>query len=211
MVEIHIFDKVDDLQRLLDKWPRETIASARRALQRAGIAMRHESLNRLRKQLRMKESTLKNRHMKLHKVVTIGGSIGSLEAVISYSKKPIPMLEFVRGNKNPIPQKGIPVKRRRKLKVEVVPGRRRTLQSAFIQTVKSKQVFKRIKAQARFKTQSIPSVGEQVFGKKMHIPITQRGIGMFQRVFKHEMRVRTSDIVKTFDSSQAALRRHNLI
>lgn len=211
MVEIHLFDKIDGLEDLLVKYPKEIVASARRALQRASIAMRHESLQRLRKQLKIKESTLKNKHIRLHKVVSIGGSLGTLEAVIAFSKQPIPMLEFVKGSKNPVKQKGIPVKRRKRIKVEVVPGRKRTMQSAFIQTVKSKQVYKRIKATQRFKKQSIPSVGEQVFGKGMYIPISKKGIATFHRVFKHEMRVRSGQIVSTFNQRQAALRRHNKI
>ena len=71
-----------------------------------------------------------------------GGGIGSVEAAVHFLTRPLPILLFVKGSK-PVAAKGIRVKARRRLTVEIQPGKKLKIQSGFIQRVKSLQVFKR--------------------------------------------------------------------
>ena len=86
--------------------------------------------------------------------------LNQIYSSVNTSSKPISLIHFVRGQKAPIPQKGIAVARRKKVVVEVTPGRKVKLQTAFI--AKSRrggavQVFRRDNNDKLIK-QSVPSV-----------------------------------------------------
>lgn len=85
--------------------------------------------------------------------------LNQIYSSVNTSNKPISLIHFVRGQKAPIPQKGIPVARRKKVVVEVTPGRKVKLNTAFI--AKSRrggavQVFRRDHNDKLIK-QSVPS------------------------------------------------------
>lgn len=86
--------------------------------------------------------------------------LSSIFAHIRTSNKPISLIHFVRGKKEPANQKGIPVKRRKKLKVQIMRGKTETRPHSFIQRAKGNiQVFNRGSGR-NIKKQSVPSVFE---------------------------------------------------
>lgn len=86
--------------------------------------------------------------------------LSSIFAHIRTDNKPVSLIHFVRGKKEPANQKGIPVKRRKKVKVQIMRGKTETRPKAFIQRVKgSVQVFNRGSGRT-MKKQSVPSIFE---------------------------------------------------
>lgn len=85
--------------------------------------------------------------------------LNQIYASVNTSSKPISLIHFVRGQKVPSQQKGIPIARRKKVVVEITPGRKIKLNKAFI--AKSSRggaihVFRRDNADKLIK-QSVPS------------------------------------------------------
>lgn len=164
--------------------------AAKTAINRAVMSMRKESTKLIPKEIRLKPTNLKERYIKLRKAQ--GSVIAGLVGVISYLDEPTPLLEFVRGSKDPIKMKGIKIKDRKKLRIEIRPGKKFVLRRAFIQKVSSKQVFKRPKGGDNFKKQSAPSVGYIVMHRKLHELIAEEGQRSFQKNFRHELAFRLS-------------------
>ena len=104
------------------------------------------------------------------------------------------MLEFVRGAKTPIQQKGVKVKRRRKLKIEIKPGRKVILAHAFIQRVRTLQVFKR-KNERRLAKQGIHSVAQEVFRSYKASRIAEEGLKKFESEFQRDWDIRLQGLI----------------
>lgn len=163
-------------------------ASTRHAINRTLITMRFQAIQQLRKQIDIKSSTLRNRHIRIHKAA--GTSFDRLQGVISFNTTPVPLIEFVKGSKEPANQKGMAVKDRPRLKVQIRPGKKFTLKKAFIQKVKTKQVFSRASGQREFKKQAITSVGYIVMERGIGRNLADLGAQRFRVVFLADLRAR---------------------
>jgi hypothetical protein len=162
---------------------REIVSAAKRAINKSLVTMRKESLGMITEKVKVKPSELRKRFIELERA----GSHGSeLEGALAFSKEPLHLLRFVKGSKDPIEQKGIPVKRRRKLRVEIAPGQRILLKHAFIQTANSPQVFKR-GAGGKLKRQSAPSIGFMVEERSLGERIAAMGQDRLVDVLLQEM------------------------
>lgn len=191
-----------DLEHFLNQFKtKDVVQAGRRAINRTVVGVRQKSLNEIRKGFNIKERDLRKR-MDMQKAQ--GNSLGKMEGSVGYSEKPIDMMSFVKGSKDPIKQKGIPVKKRRKLKVEIRKGQPKTLKKAFIQKSKTggSQVFKSKRAQGkgnptRFKKQGTRSVASMVnelgYGNKF----TKYAGRRFEREFLRELQTRAKGIVKS--------------
>lgn len=180
------------------------VQSARRAINRTVQGVRQKSVDDIRKRLNVKEKDLRKR-MRFSNAK--GATLKELEGNVSYSETSLPMMLFVKGSKQVIQQKGIAVKKRRKLKFEVAKGKTFTAQSSFIQKNKRKksnggtetfgaQVFRGRRGEG-FKKQAIASIGAMV---------SKRGLGerfqayageRFQKEFARELNIRAKGIVNT--------------
>lgn len=161
--------------------------AVQRAMNKTVVSIRGHALVEIRKRLNLKESTLRKQYVSIERAVGKGQTLGSLSAAVVFSGRPIPLLLFVKGNKNVIEQKGIPVKRRRKLKVQVVPGKTVTLNGAFIQKgPKSIQVFRRNK-RGGFVAQSVPGVAHTVSRKGILYNIRRRANTRFRTALDQEI------------------------
>lgn len=86
-----------------------------------------------------------------------GRGVGEVYSVLRTNDKPVSMIHFVRGQKTPAIQKGIKVKKRKKLKVAITRGNVRPLAGAFILKAKgSVQVYRRVGGTLH--KQSVPSL-----------------------------------------------------
>jgi len=107
-----------------------------------------------------------------------GSSIPYMEAKVIFSARPIPMLDFVSGQKGIIKQKGIKVKRRRKLSATVYRGKKIQLKGAFIQKKNTTQVFKGKRGDG-FKKQGVPSLAH-TFTQEKVIKQSIMGFALFE-------------------------------
>jgi hypothetical protein len=150
----------------------------RRALKRGLLAMKTESIKEIKKTLKITNKDLKESF----RLSAPQGDRIFMHADIGYSSASLPMLPFVRGARSPIKQKGISIKRRRKLKVEIVPGRKTLLKGAFIQVVRGRLgVFKRRKGGTRTQlvSQRVHSIVYEVFKGDKPDAIATRGYTVF--------------------------------
>lgn len=155
-LDIQIYVDLDDIMMTLGTMDRKAVnRAAKRAINRALSSVRQTAFDSIRARLNIKEKSLRDRYVRMRKASV--DMFGAVSGELEFSAESIPMIEFVKGSKEPIEQKGIKVKKRRKLKVEIAKGKRFVLKKAFIQRVHSKQVFKR--PTKGFKKQGISSVG----------------------------------------------------
>lgn len=164
--------------------------AAKAAINRAVTSMRKESTKLIPKEIRLKSTNLKERYIRLKKAQ--GSVISGLVGEIAYLDEPVPLIEFVRGSKAPIKQAGIKIRQRRKLRIEIRPGKRFVLRRAFIQKVNTTQVFKRVPKGKDFKKQGAPSVGFVVMKRNIHLEIAKAGQLSFQKNFTSELAFRLS-------------------
>lgn len=116
-------------------------------------------------------------------------SLNQTYASVNTSSKPISLIHFVRGQRVPTPQLGIPVAKRKKVVVEVSPGRKIKLNKAFI--AKSSRggaihVFKRDNANKLIK-QSVPSAWVVMGKPEVQRAISKIGFERYQIEFKRNL------------------------
>ena len=82
--------------------------------------------------------------------------LGEIHSIIRVSSKPISLIHFVKGDKTPMDQRGIPVSKRTLLKVQITRGNTRKMKKVFIARANnSVQVYRK---QMTMRKQSIPSL-----------------------------------------------------
>lgn len=167
-------------------------ASARFAVNRTLLTLRKESIQKITSVLKISPRTLREKYIDIQKAK--GSRLSEVFGIISFSGAPIPLIEFVRGNSDVAPQKGIPIKNRRKVRVEITPGKRFVVPHAFIQRVHSTQVFKRGKNQG-FKKQGIRSVGSTVITRGIAKDLVAIGQQRFREVFLADLKARIAGYV----------------
>ena len=143
----------------LKRFTHQEVKRANRlAINRALITVRTVAARRLSEKVNLKVNFIRDRYMRL-KRVQASDPISTAEGTVSFSTKPIPMIYFVVGAKKPISQLGKRVDKRRKLRVQVMRGKRTTLPHSFIMRSgrAGYQVFTRTKG--TLKLQRTRSVG----------------------------------------------------
>jgi hypothetical protein len=169
------------------------VQAARRAINRSLISTRKESIAEIKKKLKMKTGEIKERTKMLK---ARGSKLHSLEGKLIFSGIPVPLLTFVRGNKDVIQLKGKKIKNRRKLRAEVTPGKRFIVKGAFIQRARTKQVFKGKKKRG-FKKQGAPSIGHIVREKEVGNVLARFGAKRFRDIFLDEVDKRIRGVFKS--------------
>ncbi len=113
--------------------------------------------------------------------------LASIFATIGTSKKPISLIHFVKGAKVAPRQAGIPVNKRKPVKVQINPGRTVTLPRAFIQEARgSVQVFRRGKGGKLIK-QSIPAINMVLRKEAVRDRIYKEAREIYQRRLMHNI------------------------
>jgi hypothetical protein len=168
--------------------------SIRYSIGKALIAGRAQAAKGLRERLNIKSSAVKE---KIGMTKPKAGSLASLEGVLSFEDVPLPILDFVKGSKDVIKQKGISIKKRRVLRVEITKGKTWKMKGAFIQKVKSQQVFRRGKS-GKFYKQSAPSIAHFVEQQRLKVPIIRKMKDVFRNNLKNQYEYRIQrEIAKT--------------
>lgn len=186
-LNISITSNVVDAIAAMEKIPDKIVWDATRAsINRAMVTGRKEAGKTLRERLNVKSRDMKKK-TKITKAK--GSSLRSLEGVLSFDDTPQPLIDFVRGNKNLIKQKGVKIKKRRKIKVEITRGKKFHLKGGFIQKARSKQLFKRGKSGGFYK-QSAPSIGEFIMRKQFKHPVVKAMRVSFNKNLKNQVEFR---------------------
>lgn len=159
------------------------VAASKRALNRTLLTLRKESIKEITQKIRVKPAELRSRYIRLEKA---GQGANVLEAALVFSGESLHLLKFVRGNKEPIKQAGISVKRRRKLRVEITPGKAFVLKGGFIQKANSAQVFRRGKGRGLIR-QTAPSIGFMVLNRGIGETIKSIGQMRLSRALASEL------------------------
>ena len=130
--------------------------------------------------------------------------VGQLE----FQSRGLALIEFVRGSKSPTEQKGIKVKSRRKVRVEVKPGRKYVVRGGFIARTQARgiQVFKRTRKNRRdLLMQTTPSLGQLLLRdtkNKIAATLQTRGAQLFRKNFMQDLEFRVSDTFKRIQSNR---------
>lgn len=127
------FDKAfTELDTWLKKAETKVLAKAiKRTLSKKAVTVRNLWGEELKRVIRLTPSLIK-RKLLIRK--RLAGGVRAMEVNIGTDKRedPLSMISFIRGSKKPRNQKGIAVKRRGKVKTEVIPGRVINQKSAFV-------------------------------------------------------------------------------
>lgn len=183
-LDISITSNVVDAITAMEKIPDKIVWDATRvSINRAMVTGRKEAGKTLRERLNVKSRDMKQK-IKVSKAR--GGNLRSLQGVLSFDDTPMPLIDFVRGNKNLIKQKGVKIKKRRKLKVEITRGKKFVIKGGFIQKARSKQLFKRGSSGGFYK-QSAPSVGEFIMRKQFKFPVAKAMRQSFRKNLKNQV------------------------
>jgi hypothetical protein len=129
---------------------RVTTAALKKTYRQARKVMLDEAAKEIMKVRKLKKSELINKDQKktfLYTLDKLKGKLHELSITLMVSSRSPSLLRFVRGNKEPRNQKGIKPSRRKKVIVEVTPGKRQKLDKGFI--VKGKYNQKIVAQHAR--------------------------------------------------------------
>lgn len=131
-IEFNVMSNLDELNVWIAQLTNRGLSQAtKRSMIRTKPTMKKESVLMVKKYRKAKSRAITDRFKFKSKLN--GNVLSNYEINMEIERKPIRILEFIKGKKEAQKKRGIPVRKRRKLKVEVVPGRARRLPSAFIE------------------------------------------------------------------------------
>jgi hypothetical protein len=165
--------------------------SVRYSIGKALIAGRTQAAKGLRERLNIKSGDVKK---KIGMTKPKASSLASLEGILSFDNAPLPLLQFVKGSKDVIQQKGIKIKKRRVLKVEISKGKVFKMRGGFIQKVRSTQVFRRGR-RGGFKKQSAPSIAHFIEQENLKIPVIRAMKDSFRANIKNQYEFRLNRLI----------------
>ena len=160
----------------------------RLALNKMIVSVRLESIRRTKIHFKLKTKPIKDR-MRITRAR--GGNIKTLVATLSIQDRPLNLLLFKTGNKEPKSQKGLRIKNRPRVKVQVRPGKKVLLKKAFVQTGRGNKnfIFRRRSSKSRpIVKQTAPSLhilfSRPVFRAPIEEFAKRRYLIEFERAYK---------------------------
>lgn len=196
--KIDIKENIMEAYNAFDKLKRSEVSkAARRAINRTLVTLRKESIQTIKKDLRIQSSVLKNKYIWIDK--PRGKGLKDLGGAVVFQSRGLQLIDFLRGTKAATEQKGIPFRRRKKVRAEVTPGKRFVVSGGFIAKTSSKglQIMKRDKnTKGHLLMQTAPSLGSLLLNEKKKIGATlqSRGAQIFQDNFARELNYRLQSL-----------------
>jgi hypothetical protein len=204
--KVEIKNNIQDAFHAFSQLKRVEIArAAKRAINRTLTTLRKESVPVIKQELNIKSSVLKS-YISLQKAE--GRGFADLSGSLVFQSRGLALIDFVRGSKQPTQQKGVAVKRRKKVKVQVKPGRTYVVRGGFIANTQSRglQVFKRTKAnRSHLLMQTTPSLGQLLLRdtkNKIAATLQTRGAQLFQANLIKDLEFRVSDTFKRMQANR---------
>ena len=131
-IEVNILDNLNEVGIWLKDLGEKGLATAtKRAMLKTRPTFVRESRNQLKNFKKINNKAINDRFVITKKLD--GNLINKFEINLAILSKPIRAIKFIKGRKVRQAKKGIKVKRRRKLKIEVKPGKVSRLKNAFIE------------------------------------------------------------------------------
>lgn len=131
MLKITVKNDIDKLAEFLDEFQQRALVKATRmAMNRSVMSLRTQANRMAREERKLKQGDINKDYFKITKAS--GNNLGTLHASLEISGKPMSLIRFVLGPAEKFSQAGIKIADRRKVKVEVKPGRKVELKGAFI-------------------------------------------------------------------------------
>lgn len=198
-LKVNIDHNFHDLAQMMDELGNKDIgSSARTAINKALTRGVSVVVKQLRKDINLKSTGTKKR---IKVIKAKGSQMHRMEGVMIFSGTPIQLLEFVVGNKSPIKQKGIKVRKRRKLKVRFKPGKTIHVKGGFIQDVRSKQVFRRRSQGRKLRKLSTSSLAVVAFRQPRLKILENTLLKRFDRIFDQQIRWRHGKTTAKYSKS----------
>jgi len=201
MINIDISHNFDAIEDFFNNFQQSVATNAvRAAMNKTLRTARSNSLKIVHKNLAL-NSKVKKRTAFKREMTFVNKAKGSnpynMQASLVFSGIPMPLLWFVTGAPDITKQKGIKVKKRKKVKAQVFKGKKFIVKKAFIQKVNSKQIFKRT-SKGKFAKQGVPSLAHFIKHRKMIKQIKKMMLEEFSKQLKNQMSYRMDkEIQKT--------------
>jgi len=185
-IDLSILDNLDEVNVWIKVLTNKGLSAATKSSMKRTIPQMGKSSREMVKKYRKTSSTKINARFKFVKKLGTN-DINKMEVIQKISKKPLRMIDFVKGKRERQKKKGVEVKKRRKLKAEIIPGRVRRLKGAFIEKGRggTLMVLRRQGKEAR------PT--ERWAGPPIH---SLFGIDRFMKPVEREIGVRYKDIFR---------------
>lgn len=169
ILEISLDRDIKEIDAFFDdlKFKAITLA-ARQGINRAATRVRTLATKEIRKRRKLKLKDVKQR-ISIRKAK--GTNLAMLEAKITFSGIPLPLILFILGTKSPKVQK-LPNPRRKSRRFEVIKGQKKGKRGLFVQKAKRGKLRFRVFRRGNpsdvsqgFKAQSVPSIAELLRSK----------------------------------------------
>ena len=195
-LDIDIFDNLDAMRHVFNsKSHKAAVKAAKRGANRARMAMRTRGAKLIREKKNIKASVLKRKY--IFDKPANGSSLTSIKASVTFSGKPMELIDFVVGPKKPAKQKGISPDKRKPLKVRINKGRTKQLKRGFIlktqrgsigkvSPANKLQVFVRTakgKAKDALKIFNVKSIGSFIGRRTIRSKVRKAGEVAFRKNF----------------------------
>lgn len=191
-------DAINKTANFLNKVHREAIPKAMRvSIKKTIPTYKKAAVDEVFKRYKLRKGAI-GRLMKT-KTITRGKDIDTYFGVVDIKKKTINLIEFVKGSKKPRAQGGIPVGKRKGIKIEIKRGNVIRGRDRFIVRTKGRNsVFRRFadaKSTGRgkqrtgrpMKRQSVPSPTKIFKELKVRTPMSNEIGKKFQKQFEHQL------------------------
>lgn len=189
-MKVNIDTNFHDFKDMMDDLGNRDIgASARTAINRAMTRGQSQVVKQLKKDINLRSTPIKDR---ITIIKAKGTMMHKMEGVMIFSGNPIPLKEFVIGPKTNIEQKGIKIRKRRKIKVKFKPGKTIKVAGAFIQKVNSQQLFRHKGKGRRVRKLAASSLAVIAFRQPRRKRLEDTLMGRFDKVFKQQLQWRHS-------------------
>lgn len=176
----------------------DIVNAARASLNNAIRRGRVKGTQIIKRRVNLKPSEIRKR-IQIER--SMGGILRDLQAALVFSGDPISMRNFVVGKKTAIEQKGIPIKKRRKLKARVKYGQTIKLAGAFLQIGASgnKQVFRHRGKGRKMRKISTKSLAKIILEERINANLKAIVNKRMEREFARQIQWRWSKAYANFN------------
>lgn len=188
-IKIDLEHNLADLTKTFKEVEKAVPQAAKMALRRALKTMVDVSQKKVRERYRLQRKIIVKKHF-IESTKLQGSTLSAMrgfEANLGILDKKISLINFVKGSKSPRKQQGVKVRQRKKVRVEVRPGRAIGLAHGFIAKGKNGNMglFSRItKASLPIRRDSVPSLHHLFEKSEFRQPIEDATGKQLQKEFQ---------------------------
>lgn len=191
-IQTKITINIDELKVFLTNTRIKALTTAtRQSMNRSLSSLQTKANKTAREHRKLKAGVIKRKYFRLQKAV--GLDLLNMEASLEISGRPLSLIHFVKGSKDPPNQKGVPIAKRKRVRVEVRPGRQVRLKRAFIAKARGgvNHVFIRDSRDDTMQKLAAPSLAHLFSKKEIRTPLEvfakKKFLTEFERTFQHQL------------------------